>query len=420
MHVARGMPSDGVRVQGSSLPEDRMDRLERLLLQQDAALTGQESLIRQYKAEALQLQSLLRHLEKKLSLQQNVLHQQNAQLSHHESLFRQYQAEVLQLKSLRRHQDRKLSLQENILRQQNSSLSLGNVKLPHQERSLLRRRAKKVLCDHTKTQQIEGEWFFLQKNVDVSEVQNGSNSGTLDGKDTVTPESHSVSARSDDAGPLEAVTSHISQQVSEMTADIQAFKTQTNADIQSLKNSKTQQDNIIQDARSSTFVHWGSSKCSGSSQLVYSGVVGGSYFTHSGAATNFLCLTLSPVFSSHPIPSVVAWLYGGEYETFDSHHEKDPVCSVCRSEFSTTIMIPGTNVCTPGWHLQYSGFLMAGASSHTAGTEYVCVDSRLENNMHSDADENGKLLYYTVTQCGTLPCSPYVSGKIVTCAVCSK
>nr|KAG5693599.1 hypothetical protein BaRGS_014619 [Batillaria attramentaria] len=35
-------------------------------------------------------------------------------------------------------------------------------------------------------------------------------------------------------------------------------------------------------------------------------------------------------------------------------------------------------------------------------------------------DQNGKLLYFTVAECGSLPCDPYTSNKIVTCAVCSK
>ena len=86
-------------------------------------------------------------------------------------------------------------------------------------------------------------------------------------------------SRSDHGEPLEAMESQISQRVTEMSADIQA-----------LKNSDTQHDHDIEDAQSSTFVHWGSSQCSASSQLVYSGVVGRSHYTHSGAATNYTCV----------------------------------------------------------------------------------------------------------------------------------
>ena len=231
----------------------------------------------------------------------------------------------------------------------------------------------------------------------------------LESDDIVTATAHDVMSRADDGGPVDAVVSHINQQVTKMSADIQA-----------LKNSNSQQDHDIQDAQSSTFVHWGSSQCGGSSHLVYSGVVGGSWYDHSGAATNYLCLTMSPVFSNQQPPSYMAYVYGAEYETYDSHMNKDPVCSVCRSTFSTTVMIPGTNVCTPGWHLQYSGFLMAGYSGHAAGSESICVDSQFQSRLSSDTNQDGAMLYYTVTQCGSLPCEPYVNDKVFLCAVCSK
>ena len=94
---------------------------------------------------------------------------------------------------------------------------------------------------------------------------------------------------------------------------------------------------------------------------------------------------------------------------------KDPTCSDCRSTFSTTVMIPGTSVCTPGWHPQYSGCLMAGYSGHAAGSEYICVNSRLQSRLSSDTDQDGKLLCYTVTRCGSLPCEPYVNNIYVSC-----
>ncbi|XP_070189455.1 uncharacterized protein [Littorina saxatilis] len=246
----------------------------------------------------------------------------------------------------------------------------------------------------------------------------------------------------DAADPLEAVVSRISQQVTEIEADFQAFKTQTandiqtsktktdndinalktqtTGDIQTLQNSNTQQDLAIQDTQSSTFVHWGSSTCSNLSGIVYSGVVGGAWYRHSGSATNYLCMTMSPVASSHPVTGVVAYLYGSEYETWDSYQFRVPVCAVCRSTLSTTVMIPGTNVCTPGWHLQYSGFIMTGTYFHDAGSEYICVDSKLENTTLGDASQEGAVLEYTVTRCGTLPCTVYSNNTVVTCAVCSK
>jgi hypothetical protein len=83
-------------------------------------------------------------------------------------------------------------------------------------------------------------------------------------------------------------------------------------------------------------------------------------------------------------------------------------------------MVPATNVCSPGWTLQYSGYLMAGGRNHPAASEFICVDSALQASMHGNANEDGKLLYYTFTVCGSLPCDPYANDATVTCAVCSK
>ena len=193
------------------------------------------------------------------------------------------------------------------------------------------------------------------------------------------------------------------------------------ADIQTLQTSNLQQDHDIQDAATSTFVHWGSSQCANASQLVYSGVVGGSSYLQSEAASNYLCLTMSPVLSNkQPTTAHIARLYGGEYHTAEASHAQDPVCAVCRSSFSTTVMIPGTNVCTAGWRLQYSGFLMAGGDDYTSGFEYICVDSAFEQRPGGSGYQEGALLYYALAQCGSLPCSPYANNKVITCAVCSK
>ena len=113
-------------------------------------------------------------------------------------------------------------------------------------------------------------------------------------------------------------------------------------------------------------------------------------------------------------------MFGGEYETNDSQQDSDPLCAVCRTTYTTTIMIPGTNVCTDGWHAQYTGYLMTGGYSQAAGTEYICVDTALESRDGSSDDHNGKLLYFAKTACGSLPCGPYVANKLVTCVVCSK
>ena len=51
---------------------------------------------------------------------------------------------------------------------------------------------------------------------------------------------------------------------------------------------------------------------------------------------------------------------------------------------------------------------------------YVCIDGAPEHDEGGAANTNGHVIYHVVAQCGTLPCPPYVQGKVVTCVVCSK
>lgn len=365
-------------------------------------------------ASALTVESdLLLHVQgmtKRLEALENVVSAQNEKLARQdEQLF---------------HQGMLLALQSSRLQQQDLKLDQQNIKLQGQEDVLKSQGAeltdiKVILLKAHQNQNQEVSTVFNQTpvlaeepEVEPSEVQQGILNETVNiGETNAVVSSLDVNVRSDDSGPLEAVVNQISQKVMQIEADIQI-----------LRNSDTQKTLDIKDARTSMFVHWGSSHCSSSAETVYSGVIGGSFYDHSGAATNYLCLTMSPVFSNHSIPAVIAYLYGSEYETLTSqeHFQSDPVCAVCRSSFSTTVMTPGTNVCAPGWHVQYSGYLMAGHYLHAAGSEYICVDSSLESRPNSQLDQNGVLLYFTVTQCGSLPCSPYENNKVVLCAVCSR
>ncbi|KAL8595360.1 hypothetical protein ACOMHN_020113 [Nucella lapillus] len=257
-----------------------------------------------------------------------------------------------------------------------------------------------TLCGTRQSSQ-DGE---LQKEEDKNVTQRQKESS---------PPQHVLTARSDDQRSLEVVTNQLAQHVALLAADVQALKT-----------SDAQQQQDIQAARGSTFIHWGSSTCAGSSELVYSGVVGGSWYDHEGGATKAVCLSMTPMLQDWPAHlAVSAGLYGGEYQTYDSHHQDGgAVCAVCRPLQSTTVMVPGTNLCSSsGWTLQYSGYLMVSRADHHSASQYVCVDARVESATGSQpANDDGYLFHYTMTHCGRLPCPPYQDGKRVTCAVCSK
>nr|KAG5706333.1 hypothetical protein BaRGS_026115 [Batillaria attramentaria] len=171
----------------------------------------------------------------------------------------------------------------------------------------------------------------------------------------------------------------------------------------------------------SVYVRWGSQSCPGGAENVYAGVVGGGHYSHTGAGVNALCLTKDPVYDGRSKTTMMTYLYGAEYATTPEwRHNLDVVCAVCRVPFETTMMIPGTNTCLPGWTRQYRGYLMAGRFNVPSGTEFVCMDRAMEADHSSYRDDDGKLFHYVIGKCGSLPCPPYKEGKVVTCVVCAK
>ena len=164
------------------------------------------------------------------------------------------------------------------------------------------------------------------------------------------------------------------------------------------------------------------------------GYAAGSFYSHTGAAANYLCLTPNPLWEHYSdAEDSGAHIYGAEYEFFISDRNRfhgtpffgknlvndDAPCSVCRSPRPSILMIPGRNVCYDGWSLEYKGYLVAGRYSDHA-TEYVCLDTNPETIIGGHADDNGALFYLVEGKCGSLECPPYVNGRELTCAVCSK
>ncbi|KAL8580549.1 hypothetical protein ACOMHN_057992 [Nucella lapillus] len=172
-------------------------------------------------------------------------------------------------------------------------------------------------------------------------------------------------------------------------------------------------------AAGSTFIRWGRTVCPDNTSTVYSGVVGGSWYEHTGGASNYLCLVMEPQLDNTTVVSSVNYLYGAEYEGIVGHHNQDVVCCVCWAPLATTLMIPATLTCPLGWTTQYRGHLASGHYGHKGRTEYVCLDEVRENRDGGQKSENGALFYYVIAQCGSLPCPPYVDNGVVTCVVCS-
>nr|QAV56626.1 hic24 [Sinohyriopsis cumingii] len=179
---------------------------------------------------------------------------------------------------------------------------------------------------------------------------------------------------------------------------------------------------------SSTYVRWGRTKCRGDdTELVYKGFAGGSHYTQYGGAADFLCLPEVPTWGTNIAAVYMGLIYGAEYELTSGHHpfstvsaNDDVPCSVCRTPRATTIMIPAKSNCYQGWIQEYTGYLMSGYYGHAGPTNYVCVDARPEAVFRGSPDHNGHLMYMVQASCGSLPCPPYVEGRVIACVVCSK
>ena len=173
-----------------------------------------------------------------------------------------------------------------------------------------------------------------------------------------------------------------------------------------------------------TYIRWGNSTCPYGADIIYSGVVAGSWWEHTGAAVDPLCLPPNPQYLKYQSGyQGYAALYGAEYELsngfpINQANQRDPPCALCQVHgCSNKIMIPSRYECPSGWRREYYGYLMAGYHSYKAATQYTCVDKSLEQIPGSGPSTNGYLFYTVEAYCGFhIPCS----DKEVTCVVCTK
>lgn len=185
------------------------------------------------------------------------------------------------------------------------------------------------------------------------------------------------------------------------------------------------------DGTGSTFIRWGRTQCPGNgTELVYRGYAGGSHYKNGGGASTYVCLPEDPVWGVYEDAEQVAGtVWGAEYELYGRKMENffgkellnhDVPCCVCRTKRASVVMIPGRNVCYEGWNLEYGGYLTSGYDGHIAPSDFVCVDKDPEIEQGGTTDVDGKLFYFVEARCGSLRCPPYVNGRELTCAVCSK
>ena len=157
--------------------------------------------------------------------------------------------------------------------------------------------------------------------------------------------------------------------------------------------------------------------------------MGGGLYTHTGGGVNYLCLPKTPKYDRYKDGlQGGGYVYGAEYQLSFKPFKKslfnhDPPCVVCFVQSrGSMLMMPARNDCPTGWTEEYHGYLMTEYYGHKKQLDFICVDKDAESIPGSQANKDGALLYFVEGRCGigNLPCGPYVNGRELTCAVCTK
>jgi len=174
------------------------------------------------------------------------------------------------------------------------------------------------------------------------------------------------------------------------------------------------------------------------------GYAAGPNYRRSGSGSNFLCLPEEPQWKNyidgHQINT--GSIYGVEYEVFNQRDpkprnnifsennsdgplgDKPAPCAVCYVQGrSTILMIPARIQCPDGWTTEYTGYLVSDYSAKTDHSRkrstYTCWDEAPEVAV-GGRNQSQAVIYPVEVGCGSLPCSEYISGRELTCIVCSK
>ena len=169
------------------------------------------------------------------------------------------------------------------------------------------------------------------------------------------------------------------------------------------------------------------------------GYAAGPHHNEGGSGSNFLCLPEDPDWKTYRDghQPYIGAIYGVEYELFNSDYNyynnifsednsggplanKPAPCAVCYVQArSTVLIVPAKTQCLDGWTTEYAGYLISDSTSATHRSNYICWDEAPEVAV-GGTHKNQAVIYPVEVQCGSLPCSVYISGRELTCVVCSK
>ena len=176
-----------------------------------------------------------------------------------------------------------------------------------------------------------------------------------------------------------------------------------------------------------TYIRWGKSSCPSitGTQLVYSGIAAGSWYSQSGGGANYLCMPKKPKYKSDLTyrggSNAHSQLYGLEYENpVQGSHNHNAPCAVCHvTTRSAVLLLPADYSCPTNWTREYYGYLMSDHVHHKR-TNFVCVDEDMEVLPGSSRDTHGALFYHVEANCNGLPCKPYNNHQELNCVLCTK
>jgi len=173
--------------------------------------------------------------------------------------------------------------------------------------------------------------------------------------------------------------------------------------------------------------------------LLFKGYAAGPYHNRPGSGSNHLCLHEDPQWKTYLDGDQTNGLVVGvEYELFSYNNvfskinnggnsfEQNPApCAVCYvTGRSSILMVPARTQCPDGWTTEYSGYLVStytgtGSTLGHQRSSYSCWDEAPEVAV-GGVSQDQAVIYPVEVECGSLPCSVYITGRELTCIVCSK
>jgi len=149
------------------------------------------------------------------------------------------------------------------------------------------------------------------------------------------------------------------------------------------------------------YTRWGKTSCPNVSgtELVYARRAGGTLLTHRGGTANYLCMPDDPDYLRYgPGVQGISSVYGVEYEMrsgqpFVSVDQHNAPCAVCYASTRVAVTMIPAKTRPSTWTLEYSGYLMSGASGEH-NTMYECFDKSPDSIPGTTSSTNPATIFH--------------------------